>query len=118
MKFKPFLLAALALCSAAVTQAVSVTFQVDMSYQTAQGLFDPTSDQVEARGSFNGWSGGFALTNTVENPDIYSGTTDIVGDAGSTVEYKFVTLIAGAANWESNNNRSFTLGSSDQTLPV
>jgi hypothetical protein len=118
MKLKPVLFSALALCSALGIQAVPVTFQVDMSYQAAQGLFDPTADVVEARGVFNGWSGGFTLTNSVDNPNIYSGTTDIAGDAGSSQEYKFVAVIAGSANWETINNRSFVLGSAAQTLPV
>ena len=31
---------------------IAITFQVDMSVQTAQGTFNPASDLVEARGSF------------------------------------------------------------------
>lgn len=112
------LIAGLLLGSATGALAVPVTFQVDMSYQEAQGSFDPTVDQVEARGAFNGWSGGFQLAPTVANTNIYAGTFDVSGTAGSAVEYKFVRVTGGNANWESNNNRSFTLGSAAQTLPV
>jgi hypothetical protein len=110
--------AALSLCSALGALAVPVTFQVDMSYQAAQAQFDPSADKVEARGSFNGWSAGFALTNSVDNPTLYTGATEIAGDAASTVEYKFVKISAGTETWETSNNRSFTLGSAAQTLPV
>jgi hypothetical protein len=118
MKHHSIILSALALASTAAAYAVPVTFQVDMSYQAAQGLFDPSTQQVEARGAFNNWSGGFALAPTATNATVYSGTTDVAGSAGSSVEYKFVTLTGGNANWESIGNRSFTLASAAQTLPT
>ncbi|MEW6156678.1 MAG: carbohydrate-binding module family 20 domain-containing protein [Verrucomicrobiota bacterium] len=115
---KKLLLVALALSTALGTLAVPVTFQVDMSYQFAQGLFDPANDQIEVRGSFNNWSGGFALASTASKPYLYTGTTEVAGNAGTTVEFKFVRVSGGAANWESINNRAFTLADSAQTLPV
>ena len=100
--------------------AVPVTFQVNMGFQASQGAFDPanTNNIVEVRGAFNNWSGGFALAPSATDPNLYVGTTNVTGDAGSTAEYKFVTVIDGTANWESIGNRSFSLASDAQTLPV
>lgn len=115
---KSFLWAIMLVCSAIGAFAVPVTFQVDLGPQINLGSFDPAADTVEVRGSFNGWGGGFALTPTSAGSTIYTGTREIAGDAGSNVEFKFVKLIGGTANWESRPNRSFTLASSAQTLPV
>lgn len=95
-----------------------VTFQVNMGFQASQGAFDPASNQVQVRGSFDSWGTGFALTPSASDPNLYVGTTDVPGTAGSTVEYKFVTVNGETVAWESNNNRSFALGSEAQTLPV
>lgn len=67
-----------------------LTFQVDMSVQTAAGNFNPATQTVEARGKFNGWAGGFTLTNSPANAGIYSGTVELAAAPGATVEYKFV----------------------------
>jgi hypothetical protein len=66
----------------------NVTFQVDMTAQVLAGNFNPVSDTVEIRGSFNGWSGGITLSPTVD--DIYTGTVPIAGAEGSGQSYKFV----------------------------
>src|SRR3954470_2192851 len=120
MIVKKFVLSAFLFCSVVGATAVPVTFQVNMGFQTAQGAFDPTNpdNKVEVRGSFNNWSGGFALAPSATDPNLYVGTTDVAGTAGSTVEFKFVNINGATANWETSNNRSFTLGSDAQTLPV
>jgi len=66
---------------------VLVTFQVDMS----NAAFDPNTQTVAARGSFNGWSGPFALTNNPNgaNPSLWSGTTNLPSGNGSVVAYKY-----------------------------
>jgi hypothetical protein len=115
---KLVLAAAVSFCSAVGVLGVPVTFQVNMGFQASQGAFDPATQQVEVRGSFNNWGGGFALAPSATDPNLYVGTTDVAGAAGSAVEYKFVTLSGGTANWETSNNRSFALGSEAQTLPV
>src|SRR5271156_2086954 len=68
-----------------------VTFQVDMS----NASFDPNSQTVSARGSFNGWNS-FALTNNPlgPNPTVWSGTTNLPLN-GSVMQYKY-TIEPGA----------------------
>jgi hypothetical protein len=98
--------------------AIPVTFQVDMSF--APG-FDPDTDTVEARGTFqtpNTWSSGFTLTNA-PGSFIYSGTTNVPHLPGTVEEYKF-TFVDPAFNvsWESIGNRSFILADTAQVLPL
>jgi hypothetical protein len=134
MKSKPvfrILTTGLLLATPFAAAAVQVTFQADMSYQTLLGSFNPATDVVEARGAFQSptaWTGGFTLTNSPANTNLYTGTYDVTAAAGSVLLYKFVALnvVGGVtnANWETlqNNassvNRQFTLGSSAQTLPA
>lgn len=111
------LFAGLLLGSAMAASAVSVTFKVNMGYQQSLGAFNPATDTMEARGSFQGWSGGFTLTN-VPSTSVYQGTYDVAGNAGDTFYFKFVILKNGTdATWESISDRPFTLTGSPQVLP-
>jgi hypothetical protein len=99
----------------------ALTFQVDMTVQTALGNFNPATDFVEAQGTFNNWTAGFTLMNTPENTNIYSGTwVDTIDAQGSTVQYQFVLNNGSGANWETAvGNRQYSLTSTnDQTLPL
>ncbi|EEF63136.1 hypothetical protein [Pedosphaera parvula] len=105
---------------------VDVTFQVDMTAQVVQGKFSNGTDTVEARGSFQGWTGGFSLTNSPGDSNIYTGTYTVTDAAATVEEYKFVVDGGnGLLGWESpsstgGNNRQFTLttNGTTQTLPV
>ena len=111
------LFAGLLLGSTLVASAVPVTFQVGMGYQQTIGNFNPATDTVEARGGFQGWSGGFTLTN-VPSTAIYQGTYDVAGAAGDTFYFKFVMTNATSVKWEGVSDRPFTLTGSPQTLPL
>ncbi len=105
-----------------------VSFQVDMTAQIANGSFDPGGgDQIQARGSFQGWTGGFWLTNSLADTNRYSGTYDIPSAPGTPFEYKFVSIKAGddPNSWNNSEqlslaggNRSFTLAGGAQVLPL
>jgi len=97
-----------------------VTFQVDMSAQILSGQFAPDVTTVECRGSFQGWSGGFTLTNdpAASNTNIYSGVYTISDAPGTPVQYKFMMPPSG---WESpistgGGNRSFNLPTTNGPL--
>jgi hypothetical protein len=105
--------------------AVQVTFGVDMTQQIAVGYFNPgNGDTVEVRGDFNNWNGGATLTNSLGNPNVYTGTFDDANTVGSPQGYKFVKVIGGGYYWENDltpatgNNRTFSLSASAQVLPV
>jgi hypothetical protein len=105
---------------------IDVTFQVDMSAQIYLGKFVNGTDTVEARGGFQGWTGGFGLTNSPGNPNVYTGTYSVTDAPGTLEEYKFVVNGGNPPlGWESPSstggyNRQFTLTTtgSSQTLPV
>lgn len=95
---------------------VPVTFRVNFAVQAALGLFDPASGTVTVAGPFNNWQPTVtALSNTAEEPYVYTGTLPIsTTSPGSAVAHKF--LMNGT--WEGGDNRSFILESSSQTLPL
>lgn len=102
--------------AAAVSQAAPVTFSVDMSSQAGVG-------QVYVRGSFNNWGNpdvtvnGLLLTNDASGPtpNVYSGTVDIAGAAGTVHFCKF--YFNPGDHWEGIADRQFMLTGSAQTLP-
>ncbi len=87
------------------TQDVTVTFQVDMNFQTING-------DVTIAGDFNGWNGTANLMSDPDNDSIY--TAEILYPAGSSYEqeYKFIN----SGSWENMlENRLFTIDDSDTT---
>jgi len=74
-----------------------VTFQVNMTAQTALGLFTPGSDYVTVAGSaFDDWDDllTYVLTNSSANTNLYINTFPVSDLPGGSVSYKF--LIDGA----------------------
>jgi hypothetical protein len=78
--------AALALCAISLAEANSiVTFQVDMTDAIATAAFDPATQTVAARGTFNNW-GAVALTNNPvgSNPNLWTGTYNVTSNVYNT----------------------------------
>ena len=113
---------------------VWITFQVNMAAAIILGNFSPPLvggiDDVEAQGSFNGWSTiqpmGVLLTN-VPGTSNYAGTFTATNlTPGSTLQYKYVIDGQyGGGTWEGNvgpigpdYDRSFTLSSTNMVLPL
>jgi hypothetical protein len=96
---------------------IPVTFQVNMAVRIASGNFNPATGTVEVRGMLNAsttWDTGAALTNSPADTNVYVGTFRVsTVSPGATVAYKFYD-----GTYEGGNNRSFTLGSPSQTLPL
>jgi hypothetical protein len=90
---------------------------VNLGVQIARGLFDPESGTVAVAGPFNSWSTTASpLTNSVDNPSIFTGAVNIsTTSPGGSVAHKFVV---NGGTWEGGDNRTFTLASSSQILPV
>lgn len=85
----------------------NVTFAVDMSVQETAGLFNPTTQTVEVRGSFNNFAAGSVLT--AQGGGVYSATFTIGGAPDQSVEYKFFAAGPNALGYEEGANRIFTL---------
>lgn len=105
-------LAAAALAAVPAVLAVSVTYNIDMSVQTALGTFDPATDTVLVSGTFCGWTTTNVLTVTAD-PDVYSLAFNDTSDAvGAYENHKFIIdpngdSASSALIWESTGNRYF-----------
>jgi hypothetical protein len=112
---KRFLVVGLLFCWALVASADSVvTFQVDMTAAVGNATFNPATQTMAARGSFNGWNA-FPLTNNPSGPNtnLWTGTTNVPGN-GTVMQYKYT--IEPGANYEAifaagSHNRLITLPS-------
>jgi hypothetical protein len=100
-----------------------LTFQVDMSPQIGDASFNPLTDHVYVRGTFNGFpadaSAGLLLTNNPSgsNPALYTGTVNDTVDAdGSKLQYKFSTDAAAITNLA--NGYETTLGGNFNRLRI
>jgi hypothetical protein len=96
---------------------IPVTFRVNLGVQVARGLFDPVSGTVVVAGPFNTWSTTASpLSNSVDNPYIFTGTLRITTTSpGGSVAHKFVL---NGGTWEGGDDRTFVLESPSQILPV
>jgi hypothetical protein len=88
----------------------SVTFQVDMSVRICEG-FMQIGDAVNVPGSFNGWVVGATPMEDLDGDSIYTATVDI---PEGPIEYKFHD----GDDWESTDNRMYTVVPGPQTIPV
>jgi hypothetical protein len=101
--------------------SISLFFRVNMGPAIKAGNFNPATDSVGVRGSFDGWTSGITLKPGANQGDNYffEGTKQLsLGDAEpiTDVSYKFITLSGGQIGWESDPNRTFTMPASDTTL--
>ena len=91
----------------------NVVFQVNMNVQEFLGNFNPATDLVVVRGSFNSWSGTqdqLTLTDT-----LYTCTVSI---AAGAIEYKFVIVQPGGDVWEGVSNRTYEVTAGGGTIPA
>jgi|GEM_PF-1040516 len=90
----------------------SVVFQANMNVQEFLGNFNPTTDLVVVRGSFNGWAG---TENQLTLSDtIYTCTVSLPTGG---IEYKFVIVQPGGDVWEGVSNRTFDV-TGPATIPA
>ena len=102
--------AGLSLLAAVTVQAsTQVTFQIDMTSQ-------PSASSVLIKGSFNGWGTPDSPALTNNGSGIYSQTVTITDAPGTLENCKF--FYNPGANWESDPNRQFVLGTGTQVLPL
>jgi hypothetical protein len=101
-----------------------VTFKVNLAAQIARGAFDPNVGTVSVAGDIlNNWNPlTSALTQTLTNTSVWSGTFDVTNTVGAPVNYKFV--LNGGGTWEDDgvgpngaNNRQFIFTNLTTVLP-
>lgn len=95
--------------SVGFVNATEVTFQVYMSFAQELGLFNPETDTLVIRGSFNDWAGTFYDLSPTEGENLmYEGVGDF--EAGN-YEFKFVIIHPEADDgWEGVDNRVLEVG--------
>lgn len=95
-------------------QDVTVTFNVNCKYL----LQVAGVDSMALTGDFNGWNATAHIMSDANNDSIY--TVAVLFDSGSAKyhEFKFVRWFAGAAEWESINNRNFLIDDSGPTQTI
>ena len=106
---------------------IPITFQVDMSVQMFEGNFPPGANVV-VRGDFqtdagdpNGlWQGNMFQLSDTDDDTIYTGTFQIPSNfVGNNYIFKYVIVNPPAGdNWESINNREFTLTAPETVIPL
>lgn len=82
---------------------ILLNWECNMELEIAAGRFDPGTDSVSARGSFNGW-GEYRLIADPSDPNYYISENPFADtlDVGDTLEYKFFYT---PDVWESVPNR-------------
>ena len=80
-----YLVLGIFLCMNLAHASISVKFSVDLSILVSQSKFNPTSDRVYIRGTFNSW--GTTTPLTLESNNVYSATIQL--NENSYSEYKF-----------------------------
>lgn len=108
------MVAALLALSVAPVWATAVTFQLNMSVQQDLGNFNPATDIVVVRGTFNGW-GGNTHQLTHAGSGLYTITSEI---PEGSIEFKYVIVQPGQDVWESVDNRTANVSGATLVLPV
>ena len=95
----------------------AVTFRVNMKIKMREGTFQPGSgDIVRVAGGFNNWgSSTDTLRDVAPIDSIYEKSISLPTGA---IAYKFLKTLRGGLDWEADPNRSYTVTSGTQTLPV
>lgn len=99
-----------------VPKAIAITFSCNMEFERVSGRFNPATDTLSARGSFNGWVNTDILAVSTTDPNIYEVTiTDTLG-VGETVNYKYAYQGPGGTTWENDPNKTYTITQLDYDL--
>ncbi len=117
-EMRVYLLLPILLLSTSVVAQISITFQVNMSYQIQSGKFNPSSDYVDVAGTFNDWGGTQQQLSDDDNDDIWEITVSNF-TANQNIEFKFRIN----SQWDGTEefpgggaNRTHTVGTADETL--
>ena len=95
------------------TYPVDITFACNMEFEIVSGRFDPLTDTLSARGSFNGWGSSDILDVSLGDPNIYEVTTSLYQKEGDTLYYKFAYITSHGTTWENDPNAAYGITASD-----
>ncbi|MCK9424407.1 MAG: T9SS type A sorting domain-containing protein [Ignavibacteriaceae bacterium] len=80
-------------------KTIQVTFSVNMEFERLFGYFNPLTDTLSVRGSFNGW-GKTVMTELPDSADIYRVTTPAVVSVDEKINFLF---FYSPGTWERDN---------------
>jgi|GEM_PF-657684 len=95
---------------------IDITFACNMELEIASGRFNPTTDTLSVRGSFNGWGANDLMFQSTTNPNVYDGTFSVNTFEGETINYKFAYFGPNGTTWENDPNKTYTVTAQDITL--
>jgi|GEM_PF-1908909 len=81
------------------TKTIQVTFTINMELERLSGLFNPQTDTLSVRGSFNGW-GNTWMAPLADSLDIYKVTAPVIAQVGEKISFKFFYT---PSTWEGSN---------------
>lgn len=89
-------------------KTIQVTFSINMELERLSGLFNPLTDTLSVRGSFNGWNKTI-MTPLTDTADIYRVTTPVVVSVDEKIMFRFFYSPGTweVDNFENNFERSF-----------
>ena len=100
----------------AVSDSIDVTFSCNLEFEIVSGRFNPTTDTLSVRGSFNGWGGSDLLFQSITDPNVYEGTFRVYTYEGETFNYKYAYFGPGGVSWENDPNKTYTITADDMTF--
>jgi len=80
-------------------KTIQVTFSVNMELERLAGLFNPMTDTLSVRGSFNSWRQTI-MAPTSDNTDIYKVVEPVISEVGEKISFKFFYT---PGTWEVDN---------------
>lgn len=102
-----------------IAQTVAVSFQVNMSYQIAQGKFDPQKEFVDLAGTFNNWGAQQLKLSDGNSDQVYETVLNL--PVSSAIEYKFRINGVWSGREEfpgGGNNRRYVVTSGSNNISV
>ncbi|MBS4033363.1 MAG: T9SS type A sorting domain-containing protein [Ignavibacterium sp.] len=95
---------------------IDVTFSCDMEFEIVSGRFNPLTDTMSVRGSFNGWGANDLMFQSVTDPNVWEGTFRIFTFEGDVFNYKYAFFGPNGTTWENDPNKTYTITADDMTF--
>lgn len=100
----------------AVPDSIDVTFSCNMEFEIVSGRFNPSTDTLSVRGSFNGWGANSLLFQSLTDPNIYEGTFRLYTFEGEVFSYKYAYFGPEGTTWENDPNKTYTVTGDDMSF--
>lgn len=100
----------------AVPDTIDVTFSCDLEFEIVSGRFNPSTDTMSVRGSFNGWGANSLMFQSATDPNIYEGTFRLYTFEGDLFNYKYAYFGPNGTTWENDPNKTYLITADDMTF--